>query len=102
MEKDTTEKYIELLKQEGANAAVKVSSKSVVTAAWAIYKCKYGCPGYGKSYCCPPQTPTWKETREILDCYEYGILFSAQKMEAIMPMALKVTKELFLDGYYKV
>ena len=96
------EKYISFLKENGADLAVQIDSASVATAAWTIYRCRFGCDFYGKSRCCPPHTPTYKETREMLDCYRYGILFRCRDISKVRPLAVTLTKELLLDGYYKV
>ncbi|MBQ8646653.1 MAG: DUF2284 domain-containing protein [Oscillospiraceae bacterium] len=94
-------KYFELLKQGGADLAMRIEASSVVTAPWTIYKCRYGCGTYGKSHCCPPNCPTWKETQEILDAYRYGILFRCHDMNLVTPLAVEAARELFLDDYYK-
>lgn len=95
------EKYIDMLIKAGACRAETIRAEDVVTAPWTIFKCKYGCPTYGKSRCCPPVAPTWKETREILDSFERGILFCSHDVSVITPAAIEVSRELFLDGYYK-
>ena len=69
------EKYLERLKElDSVVDALIISPADVVTAPWVQYKCKFGCEKYGHSRCCPPNTPTWKETRELLDSYETAIL----------------------------
>lgn len=96
------EKYFELLYNAGAAKAVKIDAKSIVTAPWTDYKCRYGCDFYGKSACCPPHTPKWKETQEIIDCYQFGILFNTKDGgPAITPLAVELARTAFLDGYYK-
>ncbi len=95
------EKYIKMLIDEGAQSAVKVDVKNIITAAWVVYKCKYGCGGYNKSRCCPPNSPTYKETQEIIDCYKYGILFKCDDYTKPNQMALKMAEILFFDNYYK-
>lgn len=95
------EKYLRLVKEKGADLAVVIDAKSVVTAAWTVYRCKYGCDTYGKSHCCPPKTPTWKETQEMLDCFQRGILFRCHDMSLATPLAVELARALFLDGYYK-
>lgn len=96
------EKYISLLKSGGADLAIRIEAKSVQTAAWTIYRCQFGCDTYGRSHCCPPRTPSWRETQAMLDCYQYGLLFRCHQMEPVTPLAVSVARELFLDGYYKV
>lgn len=89
------------MKQKCADLAVVIDTQTIVTAAWTIYKCKFGCSSYGKNRCCPPNTPTYKETKEMIDCYSRGILFRTHKIEEVTPLAVEVARELFLDGYYK-
>ena len=96
------EKYFSLLKDGGADLAIKIDAKSIKTAAWTVYRCKFGCDSYGKSHCCPPNCPTYKETQEMIDCYQYGILFRCREMSIVTPLAVSVARELFLDDYYKV
>ncbi len=96
------EKYLNMLKENGADLAMVIAPESIVTAAWTVYKCRYGCSTYGKSQRCPPNTPTWKETQEMIDCYDTAILFRCHEMSVVTPLAVKVARELFLDDYYKV
>lgn len=99
---DKLEKYYEMLKNDGADIAVRISASSVKTAAWTAYRCKYGCKLYGKSRCCPPNTPKWHETQDMIDCFSYGILFRCHENHIVKALAVKAAREAFLDGYYKV
>lgn len=96
------DKYISMLKDGGADLALIINPQNIKTAAWTVYKCKYGCDTYGKSHCCPPNTPTWKETQDMIDCYDTAILFRCRVMSIVTPLAVKVAREMFLDDYYKV
>lgn len=96
------QKYFNLLKAGGADLALKINADTIVTAAWPVYRCKFGCDTYGKSHCCPPYSPTWKETQEMIDCFQYGILFRCHEMSLVTQLAVKAARELFLDDYYKV
>lgn len=96
------EKYKELLKSKGADLAIFIDPSSVVTAAWTIYKCKFGCGSYGKNHCCPPNVPTYKETQDMLNCYSKALLFRTHEINTITPLAVEIAREMFLDGYYKV
>ena len=96
------EKYVSLLKEGGADLVLRIDAKSVRTAAWTVYRCQFGCDTYGKSPCCPPSTPTWKETQDMLDDFQYGLLFRCHEMKIVTPLAVRAARELFLDGYYKV
>ena len=57
-------KYFNFLYDAGVFRAEKIEARSIVTAPWTNYKCRYGCDFYGKSCCCPPYTPTWQETQD--------------------------------------
>ena len=96
------EKYLEMLRNGGADLAILIEPKTIVTAAWTIYKCQFGCKIYGKSHCCPPKVPTWKQTQEMIDCYSQAILFRYHEMSLVTPLAVQAARELFLDDYYKV
>lgn len=50
--------YYERALERGMDNAKVIEPASVVTAAWVRLKCQFGCPGYGKSHCCPPHTPS--------------------------------------------
>lgn len=92
---------IEELKSGGADIAVGISPSSIVTAAWTVMKCRYGCPEYGRNLCCPPFAPSWREMADILACYERAILFRVHDMAVGTPLAVSVCAGLFRRGYYK-
>jgi predicted metal-binding protein len=103
-------KYCQSAIEGGATHAKQIHPKSVVTAPWVRLKCQFGCPGYGKGYCCPPDTPTPDQTREILDAYQRAILFHIEVPD--MPQKEKhyrkffnnlveLEGDLFKDGFYK-
>ena len=94
------EKYLNKLIELGENDAVIISPADVVTAPWVQYKCKFGCDKFGHSRCCPPNTPTWKETRELLDSYSTAILVHDTGWSTSENVA-KVSQMLFFDGFYK-
>ncbi len=73
---------IDELKSGGADIAVAIAPSSIVTAAWTIMKCRYGCPEYGRNLCCPPFAPSWRETADIIACYDNAILFRVHDMIA--------------------
>jgi len=98
---------------EGRKAEAKVIEPSrVVTAPWVRLKCQFGCPMYGKGYCCPPHTPAPEKTRAILDAYHRAILFHleaakepARSRREILAEFLKalvdLEGDLFKDGFYR-
>lgn len=111
---DDLEKYIEKAKELGAYDAKIIDVNTIEIAAWTIMKCKFGCNNYNKSNCCPPNAPSYKETREIINCYNKALLIqckldSDSAAEVVAGMDLSSTtkiivdmeKSIFLSGDYK-
>ena len=104
------EKYCARAVEQGVTEAKLIQPDSVVTAAWVRLKCQFGCPGFDLSYCCPPNTPTPEETRNIIDCYQRAILFHTiapdsperwEKIRKLFEMLTDLEGEMFKDGFYK-
>ncbi len=109
------EKYCQWAVERGATQAKQINPSSVVTGAWVRWKCQFGCPGYNKSYGCPPDSPTPEQTQAIIDCYQHAILvhFEVPPLEPNEPkhyfqlyqklhaMIIDMEAEIFKDGYYK-
>ncbi len=96
------QKYLDLLLEKGADIALIIDTKTIVTAAWTIYKCKFGCGSYGRNLCCPPYAPSYKETQQIIDCYSKAILFRTHNMNLVTSLAIETAEKLFSDDWYKV
>lgn len=110
MKRQDLAKYCTMAVDGGASSALVIAPSSVVTAPWVQMKCRFGCPVYGRGYGCPPDTPTYDQTRAVLDSYTRAILFhiEAPKTEdrgrryaAYMDMLVNLEGILFKDGYYK-
>ena len=95
---------------------VSLPTKDICVAHWVRLKCKYGCHRYGKSWCCPPETPTPDQTKALLAEYQKALLICGstqngqfylnnQKKRRIQVNTWKGTvaieRHLFLNGYYK-
>ena len=109
--------FIEMAVKLGANDAKIIKTDSIITAEWTRWKCRYGSQEYNKSLCCPPNSPTHHETREMVDCYEYALLvhFTAnvdketedllEKIKVTTRIITKIIttleRDIFLAGYYK-
>lgn len=93
-------RYLEKAKEMGALRALVISPAAVVTAPWVRHKCQFGCEHYGKSLCCPPRTPTWKETQEILDSFSVAFLIHNTGWNTT-EIVRTVSGMLFSAGYYK-
>lgn len=106
------EKYCTRAVQEGATHAKVIAPASIVTASWVRLKCQFGCPGYGRSYGCPPDTPSPRETQAIIDCYQTAVLFHLEAVAVpggsrrkdrhrFYSLLVDLEGELFKDGCYK-
>ena len=100
------EVYCKEVLEQGADRAKIVDPRSVITAEWVRMKCQFGCPGFGKSRCCPPHTPTPDLTRKVVDSYQKAILIHrklprGEKTKRFNETLVKLEIEIFLDGYYK-
>jgi len=110
MDNTNLEQYCLSAVQRGATHAKQILPSSVETALWVRLKCEFGCPFYGKSYCCPPHTPTPERTRAIIDSYNHAILFHIEApmtpdrgkhFKKYFEMLTELEGEVFKDGYYK-
>lgn len=95
-------KFQALCKEYKAKDAKYIDPKSIVIGHWTRYKCRYGCPGYDKSLCCPPNTPAPDETKKILADYELGLLVHFGGGVGVTKTIVKIEREIFLGNYYKV
>ena len=77
----------------GASGAQVIDPAKVVTAPWVRLKCQFGCGRYGTSYCCPPDTPDHKATREVLDSYRRAILFHFRNSQGPSKEGVKAWKD---------
>ena len=100
-------KYIEIAKDKGVDDAIEVEASRVFTAPWVKMKCRFGCAGFGKSLCCPPNTPSSDEMRRVLDSYTSGVLLHKHwekgynVVNEFNELVVVLEREIFLDGHYK-
>lgn len=92
-------RFIDLAVQLGAEDAKLMKAEQVVVKNWTHWKCRYGCPSYGKRLMCPPYTPSPEETRALLDEYEQALLFR-YKPPTTQTIAVELEKRIFLEGFY--
>ena len=94
-------KYIASAIKLGARDAKVIPARGVRIGDWVRLKCKFGCGGYGRRLCCPPNSPAPGETREMLKGYSRALLVHSTKQEKIGTMVAALEREIFLDGFYK-
>ena len=85
----------------GAKDAQVVPTSKVFTAAWVRLKCRYGCGAYASSRNCPPYSPTPKQTRQVLDEFQWAVLIHGDRTVDIRDVVVKLEREVFLAGHYK-
>lgn len=101
-------KFVKKAVRLGADHAKVIKTDTIVTAPWVYWKCRYGCSGYKSSLCCPPYTPDYRQTRELVDSYQNALLVHVSndpESEAHVDLTHIVTtieRDLFLAGYFKV
>jgi predicted metal-binding protein len=115
-EKDIIAQLAKLGKKYNIHEIIALNTMDICVAPWVRLKCKYGCNKYGKSWCCPPETPTPEKMQDILKEYQKAILLCGslrngefykenQKKRRIQVNTWKGTvaleRRLFLAGYYK-
>ena len=106
------ETYWEQVTKGRPSEAKEIDPKTVVTAPWVRLKCQYGCPRYGRGYCCPPDTPTPDQTRKILHSYARAILFHLEAaktsgssrgkvLQGFLSSVVDLEGEMFKQGFYR-
>jgi predicted metal-binding protein len=88
-------------KKSGVIDAKIISPREVVTAAWVMLKCQFGCDGYNQCLVCPPFTPTPNEMRKVLDCYKRGLLIHFKPDSKIKATVVELERAFFLAGAWK-
>lgn len=107
MNADRLQPYLEQALAGSADRAVVVRTAEVVTAPWVRMKCQFGCSNFGRSLCCPPNTPAPEQMRTLLDSYTAGILLHRHVqsgrglVDELNELAVDIERALFFDGFYK-
>ena len=103
-------------KKHGIEEIILIGTKDIAVAEWVRLKCKYGCKNYGKSWCCPPETPAPEQTKALINEYDKALLLCGsirnthfykdnhqkrRKQVYLWKATVAVERKLFLSGYYK-
>jgi predicted metal-binding protein len=98
------------------NQIIPLKTEDICVAPWVHLKCKYGCSKFGKSWCCPPETPDPEQIQIVLGGYREALLLCGKikngdfyrdnkRKRRIQVNTWKGTlaleRRLFLAGYYK-
>jgi predicted metal-binding protein len=86
-----------------------VPQQNIVVAQWVRFRCIFGCKNYGKKGSCPPAVPSIEECGKMIYEYENAIIFHFPMQSAnqddiitLMSQLVKLERDVFLAGYYKV
>jgi predicted metal-binding protein len=101
-----------LISKHGFDDFKWIDPATIVVAEWVRMKCMYGCSGFGKNACCPPNTLPVVECRRFFDEYRTAAIFHFEKKVAkpedrrqwcreINKRLLELERGVFLSGYHK-
>jgi len=99
--KATVRTFIRQARELGALEAKLIEAAGIVTAPWVRLKCRYGCGGYNTSLCCPPHSPTWLETREMIAGYKHALLIHCKEVGSSTAIVCELERRIFLAGFHK-
>jgi predicted metal-binding protein len=102
----------QLFKKHGYSDFKWIDPKDIVVAQWVRMKCTFGCPGYGKSGCCPPETPSVEDGERFFHEYKTAVVFRFEKKvkkpqdrhawtAIVNKKLLEIEREVFLSGNRK-
>lgn len=91
-----------LARELGLRPPAPIHPRDVVTAPWVREKCRFGCPGFGRTLQCPPHTDDADQTRHLLDSYTRAFLIRGTPPGKVFHgHLLALERQAFLDGYHK-
>lgn len=102
MNEEDKSEILQLCLEMKALDAKFIDVGTIKVSDWVRYKCQYGCGLYGKTYCCPPNSPTPDETRKIISDYTTGLLVQFKGDVRATKKIIEIEKYVFLKNYYKV
>jgi predicted metal-binding protein len=97
-ENEGLSRFVDLAVQLGAVDAKVITADQIQVSKGARWKCRFGCPQYGKSLMCPPYTSTLEEIRSLLQEYRYALLFRV-KPSTSPNLAVELERQIFLSGH---
>ncbi len=96
-----TDRVQDLLKCEKIRSMRLIDVKDIVAADWVADHCRWGCSSYGTK-CCPPNSPTYKETETRLTTYHRALLIEGEPpTRDFQRLMLRNEKIAFKAGFYK-
>ena len=80
--------------EKGAVQAVRIPIDKVVIDERVYYKCLYGCPSFGSSKMCPPNTPLPRDFERALRKFKWGLIVQTRPKD-ITEIVVAVEREAF-------
>jgi predicted metal-binding protein len=101
-----------LFRKQGYSDFKWIDPKKIVVSQWVRMKCTFGCRNFGKSGCCPPETPSVDECERFFHEYQDAVIFHFEKKvkkpedrhawtATINKKLLELEREVFLAGNRK-
>ena len=101
-----------ILKSNGISGYKWIDPKDIVVSQWVRFKCTFGCPSYGETAVCPPNSPSVEECRRFFSEYSSALIIHfPSKIEdpeersrwgiANNEKLLEVEREVFKLGMWK-
>ena len=89
-----------------------VAGRDVVVEQWVRFKCTFACEEFGRNACCPPNTPSVGECRELFLGYGHIAVIHLRTTRAegedpriwkheVNTRFLELERAAFLAGFYK-
>jgi 5-hydroxybenzimidazole methyltransferase len=95
----------------GLDGALWLRAEQIRVAEWVRFKCRYGCPDYGRRLSCAPHAPTPEALRAVLSDYSTALLLwieadsarddDAQVRARLHRGLLELERAAFLAGHHK-
>ena len=98
----TSEKFIQLALELGADHAVSFETAQIAFDSRTILKCMYGCADWGKGPTCPSRPGSLKpwEYRQIFEEYRWGIIVHSGDKKISQQASFAIERAAFIDGFY--
>ncbi|MGO9020596.1 MAG: DUF2284 domain-containing protein [Syntrophobacteraceae bacterium] len=89
-----------LAKRSGFSFARIIKAGEIAIENWVRLKCRFGCPRYGRSLCCPPASPDEKEMVAVISGYRQALLVQGTPPSHLFhEQLLALERAVFLAGY---
>jgi predicted metal-binding protein len=93
------DKLLAYAKDKGAVSAQIIPADEIAHDERTLYKCRYGCPAYGRYLTCPPYTPSPAEFSVALRKYKWALMIEANP-EDMDSLVVAVEHEAMRLGHY--